>query len=172
MANKYISLVSGIETEVEGKVVGGTAGEAGMIPALDPTGRLHESLMPVGIGADMAPIEAAETLAAGALVYIKADGKVANASGASGGNEAIGFVLAGYAAAEIAAVYFEGRNTSLSGLSAGSRYYLSDTVPGGVTATPIDNTNPANAGKKHQCVGRAVTATSISFEASDSVVLA
>lgn len=172
MADKYIALLSGIETEVEGKVTGGTAAEAGKIPALDSTGRLDESLMPVGIGADMAVLTAAEALSAGALVYIKSDGEVANASGASAGNEAVGFVLAAYSASDDAYVYFEGRNTELSGLTVGARYYLSDLVAGGITATPIDNTNPANAGKKHQYVGRAISATSLSFEASDSVVLA
>lgn len=105
--------------------------------------------------------------AATPLVYVRADGQIANASGASGGNPAIGFVLANHASSTQATVYFEGRVTGLSGLTVGSRYYLSDAAAGGVTATPV-----SGAGKLHQYIGRAISATTITFEPDDHVVRA
>lgn len=171
MVDKYIALLNGIETEVPGTVTGGTTAQAGDIPALDPTGRLHPSLMPVGVGADAASLTAHENLAAGAVVYIRSDGTAANATAAVNGFGAKGFVLASVTAGQTALVYFEGRNTSLSGLTPGARYYLSDTTPGAIMATPIDNVGSGNAGKLHQFVGTAITATSLNFEPDDVVRL-
>lgn len=168
MADKYIALLSGIETEVEGTVAGGTAAQAGKLTALDGTGRLDPSIMPVGVTADTYSGTASETLtAANPFVYVRSDGQVANASAATGGNPAIGFVLAGSAASAQALVYFEGRVTGLSGLTVGARYYLSDTTPGGLTATPVSGT-----GKLHQYLGRAVSTTTLAFEADDHIVRA
>lgn len=168
MADKYIALVNGVEREVEGQVAGGTASEAGKIPALDSSGRLDLTVMPVGVMPDSHTGLADEALtAANPFVYLKPDGKVALASAATGGSPAIGFVLNGFAAATPALVYFEGRVTGLSGLTVGSRYYLSDTVPGGLTSTPI-----SGAGKLHQYLGRAVSATTLAFEPEDHIILA
>lgn len=168
MADKYIALVAGVEREVEGTVTGGTATQAGDLVALDTGGRLDLSIMPVGITPDTYVGVANETLsAANPFVYVMSDGKVANASAASGGNPAIGFVLTGFAAAAQATVYFEGRVTGLSDLTVGARYYLSDTVPGGLTTTPV-----AGTGKLHQYLGRAISTTTLSFEADDHIVRA
>lgn len=168
MVDKYISLQNGIETEVAGTVSGGTAAQDGKIVALDSSGRLDQSLMPVGIAPDVHVGNAFETLnAASPFVYIKADGTVANASAAAGGNPTIGFVLAAVTAGQPATVYFEGRVTGLSGLAPGQRYYLSDTTPGGLTNTPVNG-----AGKLHQFLGRAVSETTLSFEHDDHIVRA
>lgn len=167
MADKYIALLGGIEQEVEGTVTGGTPVQAGKIVATDGSGRLDPSIMPVGVTADTYAGTAAEALSSGAFVYVKADGQVANASATSGGNAAIGFVLANAASGAQALVYFEGRNTALTSLTVGARYYLSDSVPGGATTTAV-----SGAGKLHQYLGRAVTATTLSFEADDYVVRA
>lgn len=172
MADKYIALVNGIDTEVAGTVIGGTPTQAGDIPALDEAGRLSPTLMPVGVVADTYSGVAFENLSAGAFVYIKSDGTVANASAATGGVVACGFVLTAYSTGATALVYLEGRNTSLSGLTVGARYYLSDTTPGGATATPIDNTLAGSAGKKHQFLGRAVSTTSMNTEIDDYILLA
>lgn len=75
--------------------------------------------------------------------------------------------MAGYTLGQTALVYLEGRNTALTGLTAGTRYYLSADTPGAVTATPV-----TGAGKRHQFLGRALSATSISYEADDSITLA
>lgn len=167
MVDKYISILNGVDTQVAGTVTGGTVAENGKIVALDTTGRLDASLMPVGIGADTASLTAFETLSAGAFVYVRPDGTVANASANNGGNAAVGFVLSAVDTGNIALVYFEGRNTALTGLTPGGRVYLSDTTSGGVTQTPV-----VGAGKKHQYLGNAISATSLSFEGDDYVVLA
>lgn len=167
MADKYIALINGVDQEVEGTVTGGTPTQAGDLVALDNSGRLDSSVLPVGVGADVFVTTAFETLAAGAFVYIRPDGSAANASGNSGGNAAIGFVLAGSAAAAPATVYFDGQNNALTGLTPGARYYLSDSTPGAATATPV-----VGAGKIHQFLGRAISATTISFEADDFIVRA
>jgi len=168
MVDKYIALLNGIEQEVAGTVSGGTAGQAGQIPALDTSGRLDPTLMPVGVVADTYSGTAFESLsAANPFVYVRSDGQVANASATSGGNPTIGFVLANFSAAATALVYFEGRVTGLSGLTVGSRYYLSDSTPGGLTLTPVSGT-----GKLHQYLGRAVSATTLTFEADDHIVRA
>jgi hypothetical protein len=167
MADKYIALLNGIDQEVEGTVVGGTAAQAGKIPALGPAGRFDPTLMPEGVGADTYSGTAAENLSAGAFVYVRSDGQIANASAAAGGNAAIGFVLSAVTSGAAALVYFEGRNTALSGLTPGARVYLSDTTAGGFTTTPVTGT-----GKLHQFLGRAVTATSLAFEHDDHIVRA
>lgn len=167
MADKYIALINGVDQEVEATVVGGTAGQAGDIPALDSTGRLDQSLLPVGIGADTYTANAFENLTAGAFVYVRSDGTVANASANSGGNSAIGFVLTPATTGNPAVVYFEGQNNVLTGLTVGARYYLSDATAGGAITTPVVGT-----GKLHQFLGRAISATSISFEADDYIVRA
>lgn len=168
MANKYIALIDGIDQEVEGAVLGGTVAQAGAIPALDATGRLDATLMPVGVAPDVYIGNAFETLnAATPFVYIRSDGTVANASAAFGGSPTIGFVLTNVTSGQQATVFFEGRVTGLSGLTVGARYYLSATTPGAVTITPV-----AGAGKLHQYIGRAVSPTTISFEADDYVLRA
>lgn len=168
MADKYIALSNGIDIEVEATVVGGTVAQAGDVLALDSTGRIDSSVLPVGLGADTLVATSAEVLSsANPMVYIKSDGQVANASATSGGNPTIGFVISNYSFGAQAIVYFEGRITGLSGLTIGARYYLSDTVPGGITATPVTGT-----GKLHQYIGRAVSATTITFECDDHIVRA
>lgn len=167
MADKYIALLGGIEQEVEGTVTGGTPTQGGDIVALDGTGRLDPSIMPVGVVADTYAGEAHEALSAGAVVYIRPDGKVANASATAGGNAAKGFVLSSVTMGAQALVYFEGRNTALTALTPGTRYYLSDTVPGGITSMPVSGT-----GKLHQFIGTAITATSLNFEPDDYILRA
>lgn len=167
MADKYIALLNGLDQEVEGTVTGGTAAQNGKIVALGTDGKLDQSLMPVGIGADVFSTTAGEALTAGDFVYITATGTARKASGASGGNPAIGFVLTSVANAAPVMVYFEGSNTSLTGLTVGARYYLSATVAGAATATPVSGT-----GTLHQYLGRAYSATAISTEIDDHIVRA
>jgi hypothetical protein len=167
-AEKYIALVNGVLTEVSATVTGGTAAQDGKVPALDSTGRIDQSLMPVGVTPDTYAGTASEALnPINPLVYVKADGTVANASATSGGNPCTGFILSSAAQNAQATVFFEGRITGLTGLTAGARYYLSDVTPGGVTASPVSGT-----GKLHQYIGRALTSTTITFECDDHVVRA
>lgn len=164
-AKSYLSLIAGVRTLVAGVVVGGTATQDGALLALDANGRIDNSVLPVGIGADTFTSTAGEALAAGDLCYVTAAGTIMKAGAGAAGTVCQGFVLASSANSASATIYFEGRNTSLTGLTAGTRYYLSETA-GGVTATPVTGT-----GKRHQFIGRAVSATSLDFEADDFIQL-
>ena len=70
MAQKFLRLLSGVISELEALVTSAGAGDAGKIPALDVTGKLDNSFMPVGIGADSKILPASENLAAGDLVNV------------------------------------------------------------------------------------------------------
>ena len=62
--------------------------------------------------------------------------------------EADGYVLAASAIGQIASVFNTGINTGVSGLLPATRYFLSDSVPGGVTALPV-----SGSGKLNQYLG-------------------
>lgn len=167
---KYIQRGTGSQSleEVQALTTSTGAGDASKIVQTDASGRLDQSLMPVGIGADTYNGNANGALTAGDFVYIRSDGTIARATAAAAGPfQADGFVLVASATGTPAVAYFEGRNTALSGLTVGARYYLSDTTPGGVTSTPV-----SGAGKIHQYLGKAISSTSIAFEADDAILLA
>lgn len=169
-AKKYLALISGRISEVIATVVSAGAADDGKIVALDATGKLDNSVMPVGIGADTKTVPASENLAAGELVNLWDDAgtlKARKADASASGKEADVFVLAAVTSGNNATVYFGGTNNQLSGLTAGSRYYLSATTPGAVTATP-----PTGSGVVSQYVGKATSATELSFEAAEGVVQA
>jgi hypothetical protein len=166
-AKKYISQVSGVLTEVQATVTSAGAGDDGKIVALDSSGKLDTSVMPVGIGADTLSVVASEALTAGDLVNLWDDagtGKVRKAD-CSNGRRADGFVLSGVSIAGTATVYFESTNTAVTGLTIGATYYLSTT--GAVTATA-----PTTSGYIVQEVGRARSATAMPFEPQQPITLA
>ncbi len=168
MADKNIQLVSGKLTEVEATVVSAGAGNAGEVVALDSTGRLDNSVLPVGVGADTKIIEASENIGAGKYVNIFDDAGTAKIRLASNdsGRDAHGFLKDAVLSAANGTVFFEGPNDDLTGLTIGARYYLS--TAGGVTATP-----PTSPGATiSQFVGIAVSATEINTDIDDCGVLA
>ena len=173
MANKYVELTTGgVLSEKEATVISAGAGDAGKIVAVDGTGRIDNSVLPVGIGADTKSIVCSENLAAGDLVNVynntgTATCRKADASGSSAGKIANGFVLASYTSAESALVYFEGSVTGLSGLTPGTPMYLSGSSPGAAIATA-----PTASGYSVQYVGTAISATEISFEPGQPVIRA
>jgi hypothetical protein len=166
-AKKYLSIISGVITEIQAIASSAGAGDDGKIPALDSSGKLDESFMPTGIGADTASITASENLAAGDLVNVwnSTGAKVRKADATSSGKEAHGFVLASVTSGNAATVYFEGSNAQVSGLTPG-RQFLTTTA--GVSS----NTAPSGSGNVVQCVGFATSATNLNFQAMDPVVLA
>lgn len=169
MADKYIHLNNGIPTEKAAIATSVGAADAGKIPALDSSGRFHESMMPTGIGADVATVVASENLSAGDFVNIYNDAdtaQVRKADASTTGKEAHGFVLDAVVSGANAAVYFEGTNAQITGATPG-RVYLSATTPGGITATP-----PAAPGNIVQQVGVATAATSVNVEVKQHYVLA
>jgi hypothetical protein len=168
MADKYIYNNQGTLTEKEATVVSTGADDAGKVVALDSTGKLDNSLLPTGIGADTKILLASENLAAGDFVNVFNDAgtvKVRKADATVSGKEANGFVLSAVTAGANAAVYFEGTNNQLSGLTGGVMYFLSTTA-GGVTATA-----PSGSGNIVQKIGRALSSAEINVEFSDPIVL-
>ena len=69
-AKKFLRLVNGVLTEIFGVQASAGAGNAGDLVSLDDSGRIDNSMMPVGIGADTSTISASETLAAGDWVNV------------------------------------------------------------------------------------------------------
>ena len=168
MTDKYVrrDATTGLNTETLPAIIGGIA-QAGQIGALGADGRWDESMMPIGIVADSQVALGAEALTAGDYVYLNATGEIARASAASGGNPATGFVLESSLTGIANRIYFEGRNTAHTGLVIGSRYYLSDTVPGGIRVTPI----ASGAGKIHQQIGSAVLVTEMNTQITGDLVI-
>lgn len=166
--NKYIKNNLGTLTEEASIQASAGAGDAGKIVALDAAGRIDNSMMPVGIGADTASIVSSENLAAGDLVNVWNNTGTANvrkADATTSGKEAHGFVLAAVTTPAAATVYFEGTNTAVTGLTPGNQFLA--TTAGLATATA-----PSAAGNVVQRVGIATSATSLNFEAQSPIVLA
>jgi len=169
MADKYIKQNAGVLTEVEALVESAGAGDAGKIPALDNTGKLDESMMPVGIGADTTIVYAFEALGAGDFVNIYNDAGTAKcrlADASTNGKHAHGFVLAAVDADANATVYHEGSNTQVTGMTPGD-VFLSAATPGQATSTP-----PSATGNVVQKLGVATSATNIAVEMQPRIVLA
>ncbi len=167
-AKKFLRFVNNIITEVFGVQSSAGAGNAGDIVALDDTGRIDNSMMPVGIGADTAVIAASESLAAGNWINVWNDtgtAKVRKADATTAGKEANGFVLAAVTSGNPATVYFEGTNTQVTGQTPGPVYLQTTAGAGGTTI-------PSASGNVVQQVGVAVSATAVNFERNAPVVLA
>lgn len=123
-AKKFLRLVTGRIKEILGVTVSTGAPNDGDIPALDATGRLDSSMMPVGVAPEVKLLVAFETLAAGDFVNVFNDAgtpKARKADAAVSGKEAHGFVLAAFVATTTATVYLENMNTQLAGLTVGTR---------------------------------------------------
>jgi len=165
MAN-YISIgANGKRTEVGGTDMSTGVAEAGDIVQLDSTGKLDPSLLPTGIGADIANKVSEEDLSAGDFVNINpATGEVRLAD-RTNGREAHGFVLAASTAPGPAEVYFEGQNNALTGLVPGTPYFLD--AAGAVTATPT-----TVSGETLQCLGVACDATTLIVEMDTPIIRA
>lgn len=168
-AKKYLKAQNGYPTEQAATVVSTGAANGGDLVALTDTGRLDASIMPEGVGADVAIINATEALAAGDFVNIYAASGAAavrKADASNTGKEAHGYVLAAVTSGAAATIYFDGRNTSVTGQTPGN-VFLSATAPGKATATC-----PTGSGQLQQRLGIAVAATEINFEAVTPIVLA
>ena len=166
-AKKFLRLVNGVLTEIFGVQTSAGAGNAGDLVSLDNSGRIDNSMMPVGIGADTAAITASETLAAGDWVNVwnSSGAKVRKADATTAGKEAHGFVLAAVTSGNPAAVYFEGTNTQVTGQTPGAVYLQTTAGTGGATI-------PGASGNVVQQIGVAVSATAVNFERSAPVTLA
>lgn len=160
---------AGFIEEIEAVQVGGEA-SANKIAALGNDGRFDETMMPPGVGADVVSLATSENLSSGDLVNIydvagTATARKANATDVT--KPCDGFVLEASVTPGPATVYLEGPITGLSGLTAGTRMFLSAATSGAFTATP-----PTGTGKVVQYIGKAVTATIINFEPEQPIKLA
>lgn len=167
-AKKFLRLVNGVLNEVFGVQTSAGAGNAGDLVSLDDSGRIDNSMMPVGIGADTATITASEGLAAGDWINVWNDGgaaKVRKADATAAGKEAHGFVLSAVTSGNPATVYFEGTNTQVTGQTPGPVYLQTTAGAGAATV-------PSASGNVVQQVGVAVSATAVNFERNAPVVLA
>lgn len=166
----FLTLIGNKISEFAGLVTSAGAGDAGKIPALDGTGRLDVSLMPVGIAADVKVANASEALAAGDYVNVydvAGTTTIRKASAADATKPANGFVLNNVTSGQPATVYFEGFNTALTGLTAGVVYALSATTPGAVVALA---SAPAANGNILQVLGVATAANEINTEIAQPIV--
>lgn len=166
-AKKYLSNNAGTLTEVAANQTSAGAADGGKLVALDDQGRIDNSMMPVGIGADTAVIAASEALAAGDWVNIwnSSGAKVRKADATTSGKECHGFVLAAVANGANATVYFEGTNNQVSGQTPGA-VFLGTTAGAGQAAAPTAS------GQVVQRLGIAVSATAVNFEPQQHIVLA
>lgn len=169
-AKSFLRIVAGVVTQVFGVQASTGASNAGDIVALDDSGKIDNSMMPVGIGADTKILPASEALAAGDEVNLWTDTgnviKVRKADASTNGKESNGFVLSAVSFGANATVYFEGTNTQKTGLIPGAAYYLSASTPGGVT-----NVSPSTAGQVSQYIGKALSATELSYESDRPINL-
>ena len=167
-AKKFLRLVNGVLTEIFGVQTSAGAGNAGDLVSLDNSGRIDNSMMPVGIGADTATITASEGLAAGDWVNVWNDAstaKVRKADATTAGKEVHGFILSAVTSGNPATVYFEGTNTQVTGQTPGPVYLQTTAGAGGATI-------PSASGNVVQQIGVAVSATAVNFERNTPVVLA
>jgi hypothetical protein len=145
------------------------ASDAEKIIQLGADGRINENMLPTGIGADTAIVEASEDLASGDMVNIWDDAgtiKVRKADATTTGKETNGFVLSAVTSGNNAEIYFGGTNNQLTGMTPG-KYQFLDTTAGGITETA-----PTTTGNVVQVVGKSFSATEITFEAMMPIELA
>ena len=157
MADKYLQINDSTgAVEEKAPVATGGSGSENRIPATGSDGRLHSSLLPVGIAPEVKVGNAFETIAEKALVYFKSDGTVANASNVSGGHYAQGWAANGGTAGDPITVNFEATITGLTGLTPEGMCFLG--AAGAITQTVI-----TGAGTLFQEVGVAISATELQF---------
>jgi hypothetical protein len=167
MANdgKFLNLTNGKKTLESGIASSAGVGDAGKIIVTDASGQIDASFLPAS---GVINYEASENLDAGDYVNLFDDSGTVRMRKADNSNQrpADGYVLSAITA--LASGAFKelhlGQNTSLSGLTAGDRYFLG-------TAGDVTNTPPTASGSTVQCLGIAVNATTIQQNPEDQVLI-
>ena len=158
---KFLSLVNGIITTLTATDTSTGSADAGKIVALNGSGKIDDTALPSGVGADTLVAPATEALSAGDFVNIYDNAgtvSVRKAGATDATKPADGFVKVAVASGANATVYFEGINSALTGLTVGSQYFLSTTA-GAITATA-----PSATGNLVQPIGTPHAATAIRFD--------
>lgn len=165
-AQKFLQNVAGKIKEVYAAVTS----TPNAIVALDATGKLDPSVLPTGVGSEVILATSTEVIASGAFVNVYNNAgtiSVRNADATTNGKPAHGFVLAGVGSGVSTSVYLPSQtNTSITGLTLGSEYYLS-TTPGAITTTA-----PSATGNIVQRMGIASKTTEIVFVPYDTIEIA
>lgn len=169
-AKKYLKLDDSSKSiaEEQATVTSAGAADEGKIVALDAAGKLDDTVMPDGIGANTIVLPASEALAANDVVNIYDDTgttKTRKANATNATKPAHGYVKASVESGSNATVYLDGSLPG-TGLTIGSSYFLSATG-GLVTATP-----PSTTGNVWQKIGNAIDDDKIEFKPEDSIVRA
>lgn len=169
MADKFIQNVSGGFAEKEARVTSTGAVDSGAIIALDSTGRLDQSVMPTGIGADTITAIASESITAGNIVNLWDDAGTLSVRKAdsSNGRRACGFVKESKSTGQSVSVFMEGSITNVTSVVPGQPYFLSE-----VTAGEITDTAPTTSGYMSQEIGYGTSTSSVSFEPQTPITLA
>ncbi len=158
--NKYLSVdVNGDLAELAANQTSAGSADAGKVVALGSGGTIDPSMLP---NTDSTSVLFSESVAAGAIVNIYNNAGTRNArngDASSYAKRAIGFVSGAVTSGATATVNFIGVISGLSGLTAGTEYFLSDTTPGSITATPV-----TTSGHILQSVGTALSATELDFK--------
>ena len=134
--------------------------DAGKIIATDATGKIDESLLPEGIGANSVSGTASEAIAAGKFVNLWDNGGVLalRLADNSNGRPAWGYTKETIASAGVGTVYrLNTINANMSGLTPGAEQWLG--TAGGVISVPLDPT--VDTGKVDQFLGIAQSATEL-----------
>lgn len=162
-SNRFLTYLNGVQTLLTAIATSAGAADGSKIIMTKADGTIDNSLMPAGIGADTQSIVTTEAIAAGRFVNITATG--VRLADNSNNRPAHGFVLAAAASGANAIVYRVGRNSGLTGLTAGVRYFL------GVAGAPIA-TAPSAAGNIIQSLGVAGDTTSLPFDFDEPTLIA
>lgn len=160
MAQGFIAVVSGKLKQVFGITSSSGASDAGKIPALDAGGKLDNSFLPTGIGANTVSATASEGLSAGDFVNLFDNTGVLGVRKAdnSNGRVAHGYVKAPVASAATATVYrLNTTNDAKSGMTAGAEHWLG--TAGATITTPLNETT--DTGKVMQYLGIAKSGTEL-----------
>lgn len=159
---RFFTLLNGLATGIAALVSSGGSADAGKIVATGPNGRLDESLMPEGLGANITPAIASEAIGAGKFVNFHNSSGVLNIRLADNSNNrpAHGFVKEAVASAAEGQVYpLDTTNSNLSSLTPATKYFLG--TAGGVVAAPLDPQDEENYGKVSQFIGTSKSATEL-----------
>lgn len=171
-AQRFLTRTGGKTKQAQGKAVSVGAADAGALVALDDSGKLDESMMPLGIGVQVNILPASEALDAGDFVNIFDDAGVAKVRKAdnSNGRSADGFVTAAVTSSGDATVHpLDGVNAAMTALQPGKEYWLG--TAGDVIEVPLDETDPLNANKVSQQLGKALSATELRTDDYGYVIL-
>jgi len=144
-----------------------TTSTADGVVALDGSGKLNINMMPAGLGADIAALQASETLAAGDFINVhdvSGSARMRKADATTAGKEADGFVKSAVTSGATGDAYFEGTNDQVTGMTPGQVFLT--------TTAGVAGAAPSASGNVVQRLGVAISATAINFERGTPITLA